>query len=391
MNSKSALLIVEKNFNEVHVGVRRVIHYYWQLLLHEGYNITLATPINGKLFSCTQPIADRLMRKEECRDDKLNPTWRSNSSTFKIETEKTASSSQNHTENMWNSNHNILPENYTISIITNPWMCAETDSPQKGKYSIGIVYDMVPNLLSVGALRMPRFVNAYEFANKHSVGYDFYLENVEHIVCISESTKRDFLSFYGKKTDKPVSVSIPFKDFGNGVVNNSASNTVLLLNALDYRKNFTAAATAIKKASKNIPLNLIIVGKERMPLKDVKDFLEEMSSTCETVEWFRSPNDSQLEELMSRSKVLFFPSFYEGLGLPILEAQAKGLAVISSNNSSCKEINLNPDLTADPYDHSKFSTILENVIKGTQTILRGEALRSAQIEFLSERNKLNIL
>ncbi|MHA6129396.1 glycosyltransferase [Pseudomonas fluorescens group sp. PF-1] len=391
MNSKSALLIVEKNFNEIHVGVRRVIHYYWQLLIREGYNITLAAPINGKLSSCSQPIADALMRKEEFSSDKPKPTWTSNSLSFEIENEKTASSIQNHTHNIWNSDQNISPKKYSISIITNPWMCSDVDGPPKEKYSIGIVYDMVPNLLSIGALRMPRLLNTYEFAHKHSAGYDFYLENVQNIVCISESTKRDFLSFYGKRTDTHVTASIPFKDFGDGVIKGSTSNTVLLLNALDYRKNFTAAVAAIKIASKKIPLNLIVVGKERMPIKDVEEFLKEISSTCEAVEWFRSPNDLQLEELMSRSKILFFPSFYEGLGLPILEAQAKGLPVISSNSSSCKEINLNQNLTADPYDHTKFANLLESVINGTETILTGELLRSAQIDYLSAHTNLKAL
>ncbi|WP_095152887.1 glycosyltransferase [Pseudomonas sp. Irchel s3b5] len=390
MNSKSALLIVERNFFQTHVGVKRVIHHYWHLLLQEGYSVTLASPINGKLSSCCQTVAYDLMKKESISSINLKPTWRSTYPTSEIVITETDPPLLKYSDDIWNSSDNISPEEYTISIITTPWMCTGIDNLPEAKYSIGIVYDMVPNLLAIGALRMPRFVNAYEFAYRHSLGYDFYLKHVEKIVCISESTKNDFISFYQDRIASPLTVSIPFEDFGNGIVSNTPSNTVLLINVLDHRKNFTAVASAIKSASSKIPLKLIIVGKERMSLKDVTDFFDEISSTCETVEWFRSPNDIQLEQLMSKSNILFFPSFYEGLGLPILEAQAKGLPVISSNNSSCKEINLNPELTAEPSDHSKFAVLLKEVLTGSRTVLKGEELRSAQITFLNTVNSLNV-
>jgi glycosyltransferase involved in cell wall biosynthesis len=111
---------------------------------------------------------------------------------------------------------------------------------------------------------------------------------------------------------------------------------------------------------------------------------------CSNVEWYRSPSDAELEELMKQAKVLFFPSIYEGLGLPILEAQAKGIPVISSSSSSCAEINLNPDLTADPYDYKTFASKLVDVILGEVPVLEGVDLRSKQVNFLQDKNQLTI-
>ncbi len=43
-------------------------------------------------------------------------------------------------------------------------------------------------------------------------------------------------------------------------------------------------------------------------------------------------------ELFKNANVLLFPTFYEGFGLPILEAQSAGIPVVAGNNSSVKEI-----------------------------------------------------
>jgi glycosyltransferase involved in cell wall biosynthesis len=48
--------------------------------------------------------------------------------------------------------------------------------------------------------------------------------------------------------------------------------------------------------------------------------------------------DNELKELYAKAALYVFPSFYEGFGLPPLEAMAHGLAVISSNKTCLPEI-----------------------------------------------------
>ena len=391
MNNKTALLIVENNFNLTHVGVRRVIRFYWSQLINAGYTVTLASPSNGNFLTCSDVDAKNSMLPKKNDERDIEPTWKSNAPTYKPEHTNPTIHNPALNQVSWKLDKNISPDSFDLSIITAPWICADRGALREAKYSIGIVYDMVPNLLAIGALRMPRYVNAYEFAHQHSLGYDFYLRNVKKITCISESTKRDFLSFYGKRVEPRIAVSIPFQDFGDGRANEEISDSVLLINVLDHRKNFAAVSAVIKKTTSLKPVSLIIVGTERMPVTEVTTFLGEMSEICENVEWYRSPSDWQLEQLMKRCKVLFFPSIYEGLGPPILEAQAKGLPVISSNNSSCEEINLNPELTADPYDHDVFAEILTKVLDGTSSYLSGESLRSCQNSFLSKKNTIPLI
>jgi glycosyltransferase involved in cell wall biosynthesis len=61
-------------------------------------------------------------------------------------------------------------------------------------------------------------------------------------------------------------------------------------------------------------------------------------------------NDSELSALFRNAKALIFPSFYEGFGLPLLEAMSVGCPVICSNTSSLPEIGGDAVLYFDPQD-----------------------------------------
>jgi len=57
-----------------------------------------------------------------------------------------------------------------------------------------------------------------------------------------------------------------------------------------------------------------------------------------------------LGALFSGASLFVFPSLYEGFGLPILEAMAKGIPIISSNTSSIPEVTQNAAILVDPYN-----------------------------------------
>jgi glycosyltransferase involved in cell wall biosynthesis len=389
MKEQNILLVVEPDFHQVHVGVRRVIRYHWRKLSADGHAVTLATPKQGQLAVCSAVESANLMRETTgARYDSLLPTWESGQPPLKQPPadDHFAHGSSGHVQ--WHVVQDLTPDHFDESILSNPWLCAQRHALPATKYSTGIAYDMVPMLLAMGVLRMPRFLNAYSFAAEHSAGYEFFLHNAKRILCISEATRADFISIYGDRAKDKVEVCIPFDDFGSGTLGDAESNSILLINALDHRKNFHTAAKAIKLAAESQPLSVVIVGRERIPFFQVMEFLTEISQAGADVKWYRSPSDEQLEELIRRARVLFFPSIYEGLGLPILEAQAKGVPAISSNVSSCGEINLNFGLTCDPYDYKQFATGLLGALDGSVPTLSGMALRTKQLEFLHGRNSL---
>lgn len=387
MSYKNILMAVEPDFNTSHVGVLRVIRYHFKNLVARGHGVTLATYKSGQWISCSLLDATRAILGDTKQSAMQDPYWQSGSLVRSGIADVVPR--ETHWPISWDGEA-LDPADFDESILTNPWLCSHSGEPiADSPFTLGIVYDMVPNLIALGVLRMPQFLDIYRFAHEHHVGYDYFLRNVKTISCISESTLRDFKRLYGDDADTRMEVCIPFSDFGTGhVYNDPAAQDVLMVNVLDHRKNFLTAAKALKQASSAVKLHVVIVGRERLPHEEVITFLSEISGVCASVRWYRSPSDAQLQELMTNAKVVFFPSFYEGLGLPILEAQARGVPVISSNNSSCGEINMNTALTADPYDHEAFAEKLIALMRNDLPVAKGAALREAQISFLAERNKL---
>src|SRR5262249_26715678 len=88
----------------------------------------------------------------------------------------------------------------------------------------------------------------------------------------------------------------------------------------------------------------------------------------------------------SNCRVFFFPSFYEGFGLPVLEAMAMGAPALSSCLGSLPEVVHNRDMLFDPRDRKQSADILQKTLEDQsfRESLKAEARKHA-MEFTWER------
>jgi glycosyltransferase involved in cell wall biosynthesis len=91
--------------------------------------------------------------------------------------------------------------------------------------------------------------------------------------------------------------------------------------------------------------------------------------------------DSELERFYARASILAFPSLDEGFGIPVLEAMARGLPVLTSNTSALPEVAGDAALLVDPMETESISTALNRLIE--DETLRRELSRKGL-----ERSKL---
>lgn len=369
---RTCLLIVEHDFLHIHVGVRRVILHCWQELERRGFHVAVAAPDGGRLRLGRFDLKRILQSFHRDRMDA--PQWRS------ANRELRSSVRAKVVHGLWTMSEVDL-DDYDLTVVTNPWLCR--GGLPEGRISAGIVYDMVPNLVATGVLDFGRPLNIYDFAHAHDVGYRLYRDRAESILCISDSTRNDLIDFYNGdpvlfgKAKSFLPYSVPSSSSMHRNFLGVDRSRLLMVNVLDPRKNFEGIQSALRSLGADVPFDIDIVGAERIELREALRFLNELADTGRNVRWYREASDACLARLYTEADLLVFPSLYEGLGLPILEAQAFGVPVICSNLSSCPEINMNPELCLDPTDHMRMGEVMAGVLtERSERLWRGEALQA---------------
>lgn len=123
-----------------------------------------------------------------------------------------------------------------------------------------------------------------------------------------------------------------------------------MVNALDWRKGFDLIQVVLTQAARRKSFDLFMVGQERLPMPEVEKLFTALEEAGIRVFWWRYADDDVLHTWYQNADLMLFPSLYEGLGLPVLEAQSAGMPVITSTTSSFPEINFNKQLCFDLRD-----------------------------------------
>ena len=126
---------------------------------------------------------------------------------------------------------------------------------------------------------------------------------------------------------------------------------VLAVGTLEPRKNHAGLIKAFYKAQqkKNGPAMLAIAGGPGWMYDEPKQLVEELHLE-KKVRFLGRVTDLELVTLYSMATLFAFPSFFEGFGVPPIEAMACGTPVITSNTSALPEVAQDAALLVDPYD-----------------------------------------
>jgi glycosyltransferase involved in cell wall biosynthesis len=125
---------------------------------------------------------------------------------------------------------------------------------------------------------------------------------------------------------------------------------LLNVGVLEPRKNHRLLAQVLRRLhSVGERVGLVVVGRDGWAWSD--PFGEpEYADLRSWVRIFRNVPDDDLPEFYGRADAFLYASFYEGFGLPLLEAMACGTPIVTSNASSLPEVVGDAALLADPAD-----------------------------------------
>ncbi len=225
--------------------------------------------------------------------------------------------------------------------------------PQVKKYNPDIIHEsyyseyptiksICPRVITVHDMIHEKFPN--EFSNDDTINLKKKsIERADHIIAISNNTKKDLMEFYNISESKITTIY-------HGPTSNLNAEGLSAKKNLNYikpyllyvgnrsgYKNFKLLISAIGLSNQiKKKVNLIAFGGKPFNNDEIESFNKAGLKQNQVIHI--TGDDNTLSNLYQNAEAFIFPSLYEGFGMPPLEAMSNNCPVISSNTSSMPEV-----------------------------------------------------
>ncbi len=245
---------------------------------------------------------------------------------------------------------------------------------------------LVVSIMDLGYIRFPQqFTKPIYWKLRFWTGLS--LKRARHIFSISKSTRNDIIKYYQIKSNK-ITVTYPGYDkekFNIEIKGEKVKKAkkqyrirgdyLLFLSTLKPNKNIEGLLAAFKNlAAKD--LKLVIAGRKGWLFKSIYDEVKKLGLESRVI-FTGFVGENNVPALMKGAKVFVMPSFWEGFGIPVLDAMACGTPVVVSNAGSLPEIVGRAGVVVDPYQPKKITEGIEEAIKERGEYAR-KGLKQAQ-------------
>jgi glycosyltransferase involved in cell wall biosynthesis len=287
------------------------------------------------------------------------------------------------------------PDNQLSKIFSSVWRNYSSALFKKHKIDLfhglsnelpsGIHKTNIPSVVTIHDLIFLRFPEFYKAIDR-KIYYNkvkYACSSANQIIAISEQTKEDIIRFFSvdSKKIKVVYQSVSPVFFDRYDQNqlrskfNLQKQFILSVGTNEPRKNQLSLLKAVHSA--NINIQIIFVGKATSYTKKMIDYIRK-NKLQKQVTLLHNLSEHEVAGLYQAASISVYNSFFEGFGLPVIEAMASGCPVITSNVSCMPETAGGAALLTSPNDTDE----LANQIK---LLLENDKLRNDFIQKGLER------
>ena len=205
---------------------------------------------------------------------------------------------------------------------------------------------------------------------------DASLQGADAVFTVSEHSKRDLLAHFDVPADRVTvtyqAVNLPpaLREMDEETLAQrlkanfdlSPRGYFLFFGAVEPKKNVLRILDAHAMAKSDLPL--VVAGRYGWMYDEEQRRIGELMADPKTrhrIRRFEYLPFAQLMALVRGARAVVFPSLYEGFGLPVLEAMAMGVPVITSNTTSLPEVAGDAALLVDPRDAGEIARAMERL------------------------------
>ena len=234
---------------------------------------------------------------------------------------------------------------------------------------------------------VPQMVTIHDLAFEHYkqhtpfLVYQYYkyfvpkfCQKATTILAVSEFTKQDIIKRYGIDEKKIEVVYNGFENSKQSKVSGMQSKALtaycllntkyfIFIGAIHPRKNVLGLLKAYEhfKSTFSQEHQLVIIGRKAWMNDELEKFYQQMKFKKEVV-WIEQIERNDLLQVLQDAFALVYPSFFEGFGIPIIEAMSFGVPVIISNVSCMPEVAGNAAVLVNPNNSSDIATAMNELV-----------------------------
>jgi glycosyltransferase involved in cell wall biosynthesis len=206
------------------------------------------------------------------------------------------------------------------------------------------------------------------FSNFFRIYYKFIMpiiiKRADRIITVSIYSKNEIEKYYPISKGKIKVISLGYDKNFVKFDNKKKKNQILYVGSMNDRKNFLGVLKAFELLNNDL-YHLLIVGNfsSNFNIGEESEILIKKAKLNPSIEFKSNISNNELINYYNESELFIFPSFYEGFGLPVLEAMACGTPVICSDSSSIPEVGGEAVIYCNPYDINDIKEKIEFVLK----------------------------
>lgn len=222
-----------------------------------------------------------------------------------------------------------------------------------------------PTVVTVHDMIHELFSDQFPAQDKTTMLKRVAVDRADHVICISENTRRDLVNLFGTKEEKISVVHHGVERFTCGDPTKKPPIPIkpylLYVGNRGRYKNFTGFVRAVASSERlKADFDIVAFGGSGFSPSEMTH-LSELGLHSDQVRQLGG-DDTLLGHLYDQAAAFVYPSLYEGFGMPPLEAMAHNCPVISSNTSSMPEVIGDAGAFFDPKSIDDMAAAIERVV-----------------------------
>ena len=294
--------------------------------------------------------------------------------------------------------HEVLPSSFLHKLFTSAWRSSGVKNDLKRlkinlyhglshEIPVGIDQTGTRSVVTIHDLIHERYPGQYSKIDVkiYQKKFRYACRYSDHVIAISEQTKRDIIEFY-KTPEEKITVCYQSCNPAFSKTDSEEEKTgihkkydlppqfFLYVGSIIERKNLLNICKALFLLRNQLDIPLVVIGDGKKYKQQVKDYL--LQNGIESKVIFLSENTyakssasfqnaADFPAIYQSAIAMIYPSFFEGFGIPVLEALCSRLPVITSNVSCLPEAGGDAAYYVNPHSAEEIATGMNKIFSDT--------------------------